>query len=54
MYDLWLSKSRSHRHCVRQITVIEGGTRYFTTKTSKWKTAFRVPLLVNFREEQNI
>ena len=53
MYDLWLSKSRSHRHCVRQITVI-GGTRYFTTTKSKWKTAFCVPLLKNFREQRNI
>ena len=53
MYDLWLSKSRSHRHCVRQITVI-GGTRYFTTTKSKWKTAFRVPLLENSREQWNM
>ena len=53
MYDLWLSKSRSRRHSVRQITVI-GGTRYFTTTTSKWKRAFRVPLLENFREQRNI
>ena len=53
MYDLWLSKSRSHRHYVRQITVI-GGTRYFTTTTSKWKTAFRVPSLENSREQRNI
>ena len=53
MYDLWLSKSRSHRHCVRQITVI-GGTRYFTTTKSKWKTAFCVPLFQNSREQRNI
>ena len=53
MYDLWLSKSRSHRHCVRQITLI-GGIRYFTTTTSKWKTASRVPLLENSREQRNI
>ena len=54
MYDLWLSKSRSHRHCVRQITVIEGGTRCFTTTKSKLKTAFRVPLFENFRQQRNI
>ena len=54
MYDLWLSTSRSHRHCVRQITVIEGGTRYFTTTKSKLKTAFRVPLFENFRQQRNI
>ena len=53
MYDLRLSKSRSHRHCVRQITVV-GGTRYFTTTKSKWKTALRVPLLENSREQWNM
>ena len=53
MYDLWLSKSRSHRHCVREITLI-GGTRYFTTTKSKWKAAFRVPIQENSREQRNI
>ena len=53
MYDLWLYKLRSHRHCIGQITVI-GGTRYFTTTTGKWKRAFRAPLLENSREQRNI